>query len=52
MSGTFRQLNDLIVNLQLTQYIIRTALSGAYESLDPGLSLPERLIALHRAARD
>ena len=43
-----RQLNELIVNSQLIQYIIRTALSGVYDPLDPGLSLPERLVALER----
>lgn len=43
---TCHQLNDLIVNSQLIQYIIRTALSGVFDPLDPGLSLPERLDAL------
>jgi hypothetical protein len=43
-----RQLNELIVNSQLIQYIIRTALSGVYDPLDLGLSLPERLVALER----
>ena len=43
-----RQLNELIVNSQLIQYIIRTALSGVYDPLDSGLSLPERLVALER----
>ena len=46
--GACRQLNDLIVDSQLIQYIIRTALSGVYDPLDPGLSLPERLVALER----
>ena len=46
--GTCRQLNDLIVNSQLIQYIIRTALSGVYDPLDTSLSLPERLVALQR----
>jgi len=45
---TCRQLNDLIVNSQLIQYIIRTALSGVFDPLDPGFSLPERLDALHQ----
>ncbi len=45
---TCRQLNDLIVSSQLIQYIIRTALSGVFDPLDPGLSLPERLDALHQ----
>ncbi|KAI9454182.1 hypothetical protein F5148DRAFT_445625 [Russula earlei] len=45
---TCRQLNELIVNSQLIQYIIRTALSGVFDPLDPGHSLPERLVALHR----
>jgi F-box domain len=45
---TCRQLNDLIVDSQLIQYIIRTALSGVFDPLDPGLSLPERFEALER----
>jgi hypothetical protein len=49
---TFRptccKLNALIVNSQLIQYIIRTAQSGVYDPLEPGLSLPERLDALQR----
>ena len=45
---TCQQLNDLIVNSQLIQYIIRTALSGIFDPLDPGLSLPERFEALER----
>ncbi|KAH9963630.1 hypothetical protein BC827DRAFT_1266401 [Russula dissimulans] len=45
---TCRQLNDIIVNSQLIQYIIRTALSGVFDPLDPGLSLPDRLDALQR----
>jgi hypothetical protein len=45
---TCRQLNDLIVNSQLIQYTIRTALSGVFDPLDTSLSLPERLDALHR----
>jgi hypothetical protein len=50
--GIFRltcsKLNVLIVNSQLIQYIIRTAQSGVYDPLEPGLSLPERLDALQR----
>jgi len=46
--GTCRQLNDLIVNSQLIQYIIRTGLSGVYDPLDPGFSLPERRVALQQ----
>ncbi|KAH9963629.1 hypothetical protein BC827DRAFT_1266400 [Russula dissimulans] len=45
---TCHQLNDLIINSQLIQYIIRTALSGVFDPLDPGLSLPDRLDALQR----
>jgi F-box associated protein len=45
---TCRQLNELIVNSQLLQYISRTALSGVFDPLDPGLSLPDRLEALKR----
>ena len=45
---TCRQLNELIVNSQLLQYISRTALSGVFDPLEPGLSLPERLDALER----
>ena len=46
--GTCRQLNDLIVDSQLIQYTIRTALSGVYDPLDPGFSLPERLVTLQQ----
>jgi hypothetical protein len=46
--GACRQLNDLIVGSHLIQYIVRTALSGVYDPLDPGLSFPERLVALQR----
>lgn len=45
---TCRQLNELIVNSQLLQYISRSALSGVFDPLDPGLSLPDRLDALER----
>ena len=45
---TCRRLNELIVNSQLLQYISRTALTGVFDPLDPGLSLPDRLIALER----
>jgi len=45
---TCRQLNELIVNSQLLQYISRTALSGVFDPLDPGLSLPDRIEALGR----
>jgi F-box domain len=45
---TCRQLNQLIVNSQLLQYISRTALSGVFDPLEPGLSLPGRLDALDR----
>jgi hypothetical protein len=45
---TCRQLNQLIVNSQLLQYISRTALSGVFDPLESGLSLPDRLDALER----
>jgi F-box domain len=45
---TCRKLNDLIVNSELIQYILRTALSGMFDPLDSGLSLPERLETLER----
>jgi hypothetical protein len=45
---TCRQLNELITNSQLLQYISRTALSGVYDPLDSGPSLPERLEELAR----
>ena len=46
---TCRQLNELIVNSQLLQYVSRTALSGVFDPLhDPGLSFPDRLVALDR----
>jgi hypothetical protein len=44
---TCRQLNELIVNSQLLQYVLQTAL-GVFDPLDPGLSLPDRLDALRR----
>ena len=43
-----RRLNNLIVNSQLIQYILRTALSGVFDPLEPGMSLPDRLDALER----
>ena len=45
---TCHQLNELIVSSQLLQYVARTALSGVFDPLDPGLSLPDRLQALER----
>jgi hypothetical protein len=45
---TCRQLNELIVSSQLLQYVARTALSGVFDPLDSGLSLPDRLDALER----
>jgi hypothetical protein len=45
---TCRKLNDLIVNSELIQYILRSALSGVIDPFDSGLSLPERLEALER----
>ena len=45
---TCRQLNDLITNSPLIQYIIHTALSGVFDSLDSDLSLPDRLDSLRR----
>ena len=45
---TCRQLNDLIINSQVVQYLARAALSGVFDPLDPGLSLPDRLDALER----
>jgi hypothetical protein len=41
-----RKLNDIIVDSRLIQYIIRTALSGVFDPLDLGLSLPERFDSL------
>ena len=45
---TCRKLNQVIVNSQLIQYILRTALSGVFDPLEPGISLPDRLDALER----
>ena len=45
---TCRRLNGVIINSHLIQYIIRTALSGVFDPLEPGLSLPDRLDALER----
>jgi hypothetical protein len=45
---TCRRLNRVIVNSDLIQYIMRTALSGVFDLLEPGLSLPDRLDALER----
>ncbi len=45
---TCRKLNELIVNSQLIQYIMRTALSGVFDPLEPGISFPDRLDALER----
>jgi F-box associated protein len=43
-----RRLNNLIVNSQLLQYISRTALSGVFDTLEPGIPLTDRLEALER----
>jgi hypothetical protein len=43
-----RTLNDIIVNSQLIQYILRTALSGVFDPLESGIPLPDRLDALER----
>ena len=45
---TCRRLNNVIVNSQLIQYILRTALSGIFDPLEPGMSLPDRIGALER----
>ena len=45
---TCRRLNEVIINSHLIQYIVRTALSGVFDPLEPGLSLPDRLDALER----
>jgi hypothetical protein len=45
---TCRRLNNVVVNSQLIQYILRTALSGVFDPLEPGISLPDRLDALER----
>jgi hypothetical protein len=44
----FYQLNELIINSQSLQYISRTTLSGVFDPLETGLSLPDRLDALER----
>jgi len=45
-----RRLNKVLANSQLIQYILRTALSGIFDPLEPasGISLPDRLDALER----
>jgi hypothetical protein len=43
-----RRLNKVIVNSLLIQYILRTALSGIFDPLEPGISLSDRLDALER----
>ena len=43
-----RQLNELIVGSQQVQYVSRTALTGVFDPLGPGPSLPDRLVALER----
>ena len=45
---TCHRLNGVIINSHLIQYILRTALSGVFDPLEPGLSLPDRLDALER----
>ena len=45
---TCRRLNSVIINSHLIQYIKRTALNGVFDSLEPGLSLPDRLDVLER----
>jgi F-box domain len=45
---TCRRLNRIIINSHLIQYIMRTALSGVFDPLEPGLLLPDRLDALER----
>ena len=45
---TCRRLNGVIVNSHLIQYIMRAALSGVFDPLESGLSLPDRLDALER----
>ena len=42
------RLNKVIVNSLLIQYILRTALSGVFDPLEPGISLPDCLGALER----
>jgi hypothetical protein len=41
-------MNRVIINSHLIQYIMRTALSGVFDPLEPGPSLPDRLDALER----
>lgn len=43
-----RSLNKVITNSQLIQYTLRTALSGIFDPLEPGITLPDRLDALER----
>lgn len=43
-----RRLNKVIVNSQLIQYTLRTALSGIFDPLEPGISLSDRLDSLER----
>jgi hypothetical protein len=45
---TCRRLNNVIINSQLIQYILRTALSGVFDPLESSMSLPDRLDALER----
>jgi hypothetical protein len=45
---TCRRLNGVIINSDLIQYLIRTGLSGVFDPLESGLSLPDRLNALER----
>ena len=45
---TCRRQNRVIVNSQLIKYTLRTALTGIFDPLEPGISLPDRLHALER----
>ncbi|KAF8502728.1 hypothetical protein F5888DRAFT_1115087 [Russula emetica] len=45
---TCHQSNEHIVKSQLLQYVSRTALSGVFDPLDPGPSLPDRLDQLEQ----
>ena len=45
---TSRRLNKVIINSALIQYIMRAALSGVFDPLEPGPSLPDRLGTLER----
>jgi hypothetical protein len=45
---TCSRLDGVIINSNLIQYIMRTALSGVFDPLEPGPSLPDRLDALER----